>query len=115
MKFNVVLLTCLAYSLIFPASAVGATQPVMFVSSSISAERVTVAEIRNQLEQRFYGRMLAIELRNNNGLQVYEVRWLGPENQVAEFRLYASNGQLFWMRGINLYKLEREQHENFAG
>ncbi|RUO20860.1 hypothetical protein CWE08_07095 [Aliidiomarina iranensis] len=72
-------------------------------------ERVPPQQIQEYLEKKYYGRMLTIELDNDDGLLIYEVTWLGNDDQIVEFHFNARTGELFWMKGINIRKLERDK------
>lgn len=103
---------CLVVALL--AAPAFAQQPMSSPASwgaqvSEAKNRVPPTQIENYLKEHYYGRMLTIKLDDDDGLLTYEVRWLGNDDQVVEFRFNARTGELFWMKGINIRRLERKK------
>jgi len=92
-----------------------ATQAVSERELARHGEIVSASAITDFLKSHYYGRLLKIEFERDDGLYTYEVVWLGPDDQIAEFEFNARNGNLIHIKGINIKKLERADNENNAG
>ncbi|WP_421990766.1 PepSY domain-containing protein [Roseococcus sp.] len=64
-----------------------------------SGQIMGLAELMGQVERRYIGRIVKVELDREDGRWVYEFRILPPDGRMFEVELFAENGQLRRTKG----------------
>lgn len=68
---------------------------------------LALRDVLDDLERRYIGQVIEVELENEDGLRVYEVEMIGPDGQVVEFEVDAVSGEIIGMEGRNIRAMER--------
>jgi uncharacterized membrane protein YkoI len=68
---------------------------------------VPVASLLDWLDQRYLGRVIEVELDDDDSIPAYEIEWLTPGNDVLEFEFDARTGALLEVEGRGLEEARR--------
>lgn len=75
-----------------------------------AGELIPLAEVFDTLEADYRGRAVEVELRPEgagNGDPAYAIQWMGPDGQLARFRVHARTGEVLGIEGVQLKELRR--------
>lgn len=70
---------------------------------------VPLEAILDWLEAHYIGDVLEVEVEREGGYVEYEIKLLGPQNQVVEFEFDGQTGQLMKMEGVRINDMRRPQ------
>ncbi|QNI01678.1 PepSY domain-containing protein [Halomonas sp. SH5A2] len=70
---------------------------------------VPLETILDWLEARYIGEVLEVEVEREGNYVEYEIKLLGPQNQVVEFEFDGQTGQLMKMEGVRINDMRRPQ------
>lgn len=70
---------------------------------------VPLETILDWLEARYIGEVIEVEVEREGGYVEYEIKLLGPQNQVVEFEFDGHTGQLMEMEGVGINDMRRPQ------
>ncbi|PRY64423.1 hypothetical protein B0H98_10583 [Vreelandella songnenensis] len=68
---------------------------------------VPLETILDWLEAHYIGEVLEVEVERENGYVEYEIKLLGPQNQVVEFEFDGQSGQLMSIEGVRINEMRR--------
>ena len=68
---------------------------------------VPLETILDWLEAHYIGEVLEVEVERENGYVEYEIKMLGPQNQVVEFEFDGHSGQLMAIEGVRINEMRR--------
>ncbi|RUR41416.1 hypothetical protein ELY40_15080 [Vreelandella populi] len=68
---------------------------------------VSLETILDWLEAHYIGEVLEVEVERENGYVEYEIKMLGPQNQVVEFEFDGHSGQLMAIEGVRINEMRR--------
>jgi len=63
---------------------------------------VPLATVLDWIEARYHGRVIEVELEEEDGRPTYEIEWLTPQGRVVEFEFDARTGELLEREGRGL-------------
>lgn len=90
-------------ALVLPAVRAGAEEDSDRARASRAAGHTVALEtLVEWIEARYHGRLLEVELEEEDGTLVYELEWLTPESSVLEFEFDAHSGRLLEAEGRGL-------------
>ncbi|MDR5875101.1 PepSY domain-containing protein [Halomonas sp. CUBES01] len=70
---------------------------------------VPLETILDWLEAHYIGEVLEVEVEREGSYVEYEIKLLGPQNQVVEFEFDGQTGQLMKMEGVRINDMRRPQ------
>lgn len=68
---------------------------------------VSLETILDWLEAHYSGEVLEVEVERNHGYVEYEIKMLGPQNQIVEFEFDGHSGQLMAIEGVRINEMRR--------
>ena len=68
---------------------------------------VSLESILDWLEAHYIGEVLEVEVEREKGAVEYEIKMLGPQNQVVEFEFDGHSGQLMSIEGVRINEMRR--------
>ncbi|MCO7247417.1 hypothetical protein [Halomonas sp. Mc5H-6] len=72
-------------------------------------EVVSLETILDWLEAHYIGEVLEVEVEREGSYIEYEIKLLGPQNQVVEFEFDGQTGQLMEMEGVRINDMRRTE------
>lgn len=71
-------------------------------------EVVPLEDILDWLDEHYRGEVLEVELERDDDEAEYEIKMIGPQDQIVEFEFDAISGQLMAIEGVNINGMMRE-------
>jgi uncharacterized membrane protein YkoI len=68
---------------------------------------VPVGTLLDRLEREYLGRVIEVEIDDDDDPPTYEIEWLTPQNRVIEFEFDAVSGELLEIEGRGLEEARR--------
>ncbi|MBP5980771.1 MAG: hypothetical protein KA748_11245 [Halomonas sp.] len=68
---------------------------------------VSLESILDWLDAHYMGEVLEVEVEREKGAVEYEIKMLGPQNQVVEFEFDGHSGQLMSIEGVRINEMRR--------
>nr|WP_225736286.1 hypothetical protein [Halomonas colorata] len=68
---------------------------------------VSLESILDWLDAHYIGEVLEVEVEREKGAVEYEIKMLGPQNQVVEFEFDGHSGQLMSIEGVRINEMRR--------
>ncbi|RUR29022.1 PepSY domain-containing protein [Vreelandella nanhaiensis] len=97
----------LSASVVLSGSAVGDQHWEALHGEVRRGNVVPLETILDWLEAHYIGEVLEVEVERENGYVEYEIKMLGPQNQVVEFEFDGQSGQLMTIEGVRINEMRR--------
>lgn len=68
---------------------------------------VSLESILDWLDAHYIGEVVEVEVEREKGAVEYEIKMLGPQNQVVEFEFDGHSGQLMSIEGVRINEMRR--------